>query len=313
MRRTAALPLLCLIALPAAPLAARGPAVPTEIAASIAADLKEGGDTVTPRRRLYAVVPADIDSDGVRDWAVNWARLGLPGWCGTGGCRYELWRGNGSGPPVRVFDNVVRAVSTRRVGSETVFDFDFHGGTCGTFGASECIVSFAWDAKAGRLAERVNPKGDGTVRLVAPVEPGMQGYPQAVRAAVEDMLRFCTSVGARPDAESDAELLPASVPDVDGDGARDWLFTRQHCIYGDGRDPIEREDALLITAGNPDKPVLFAPDGRIEISVATVPATILQVDSAAKNCTDEYRQPGQAPCPRIEWRWDTAKRQPVKR
>jgi hypothetical protein len=283
------------------------------IDAAIAAELSEAGETVSPASRRRAVSPIDIDGDSSRDWAINWGKFSYPGWCGTGGCRYQLWRGAADGTPALVFDTNVRNVSTRRSGGEIVFDFDFHGSTCGTFGAAECLVSFAWDKRAGRMAERVNPRGDGTVRYVVPLEPGMQGYPHAVREAIDDMLRFCTSVGARPNAESDDELLPASIPDVDGDGQRDWAFTGQNCIYGDGREPIEREDALLISAGDPAHPLLFAPGGRLEISVTTVPASIFQIDSTAGNCTDAYRQPDQKPCPRIGWRWDAAKRQAVKK
>jgi hypothetical protein len=296
----------------AAKAPARASAPPRQVAAAIAAELRKSGEKASPARQRGALTPIDIDGDGLRDWAVDWGKLSLPGWCGTGGCRYQMWRGTAGGSLALVFDQQVRATTIRTAGGERVFDFDFHGSTCRTFGAAECLVSFAWDPKAGRLAERVNPNGDGTVRYVVPLEPGMQGYPQAVRAAIDDMVKFCTSVGAKPDAASDDEALPASIPDVDGDGQRDWAFTGQNCIFGDGREPIVREDGLLITAGDPAHPQLFAPGGLLEFSVSTVPATVSQIITAT-GCVTEYAQPDDTPCPRKPWRWDAATRKLVLR
>lgn len=97
-----------------------------------------------------AIQPVDIDGDGVQDWQVDWNAFGSA-WCGTGGCRYQLWLGRAKGGPKLVFDRQMRELTVEQRDGRTVFVFDFHGGECGGFGSQQCPGEFTWEAKAKQL------------------------------------------------------------------------------------------------------------------------------------------------------------------
>jgi hypothetical protein len=97
-----------------------------------------------------AIKPVDIDGDGLQDWQVDWNEFGSA-WCGTGGCRYQLWLGRAKGGPKLVFDRQMRELTIAQREGRVVFVFDFHGGECGGFGSQECPGEFTWDAGAKKL------------------------------------------------------------------------------------------------------------------------------------------------------------------
>lgn len=121
------------------------------------------------RNDLLAVIEgADINADGIEDYAVNFTQLG-PAWCGTGGCRYQLWLGRRTGAPVRVFDRQMRELSIVKRSTAIVFVFDFHGSECGGFGSELCPGEYAWSAKKGRMV--LLPTPTRHTRLEGPIQP----------------------------------------------------------------------------------------------------------------------------------------------
>ena len=139
------------------------------IARVVGKERSEGLNRLTPVRLARAITVIDIDHDGVPDYLVDYDHVINTIWCGTGGCGFELWRGTQNGHPVRVWNEMVRQYKIVQRHGETVFDFDFHGVNCGTFGAAACPASFAWDPRAGRMVERPTPGGDTTVRMIDPL------------------------------------------------------------------------------------------------------------------------------------------------
>lgn len=138
-------------ALSLVPATAKAPADPkAEIAKVVTRQLKSGYGKHSPSEIRAAIQPADINGDGVPDWQVNFTAFGSA-WCGTGGCRYQLWLGRKNGVPVRVFDRQMREVSTEQRGGRNVFVFDFHGSECGGFGSEACPGEFAWNSKRGQM------------------------------------------------------------------------------------------------------------------------------------------------------------------
>ena len=108
--------------------------------------------------QIYAAIkPTDINRDAVQDWQVDFNAFGSA-WCGTGGCRYQLWLGQKSGNPRMVFNRQVREVTSERRSDRIVFVFDFHGSECGGFGAEACPGEFTWDAKRRRMILLPTPK-----------------------------------------------------------------------------------------------------------------------------------------------------------
>ena len=138
-------------ALIAAPTFAREGADPkAAIAKVLARQLKGDYNRNSPADINAAIEPVDINADGIQDWQVNWNTLGNA-WCGTGGCRYQLWLGRKNGVPIRVFDRQMRALEIQKRAGRIVFVFDFHGTQCGDTGAQECPGEFTWSARRGRM------------------------------------------------------------------------------------------------------------------------------------------------------------------
>jgi hypothetical protein len=97
-----------------------------------------------------AITPVEVDGDAVPDWQVHWKDLGA-GWCGTGGCRFQLWLGRAKGAPKLIFDRQMRKLTIEQRDGRPVFVFDFHGSECSGFGSQACPGEFAWDARAKAL------------------------------------------------------------------------------------------------------------------------------------------------------------------
>ncbi|MBN8501437.1 MAG: hypothetical protein J0M19_09840 [Sphingomonadales bacterium] len=143
------------LSLPGAVTAATGdPKAP--LVKSLKRELRKGFQPVTDREIRDAIVPVDINSDGIDDWQINFSPLGSA-WCGTGGCRYQLWLGSAKGLPRLVFDRQMREVTIVKRQGRTVFVFDFHGSQCGGFGAEACPGEFAWDKRSGTFALQPTP------------------------------------------------------------------------------------------------------------------------------------------------------------
>lgn len=144
--------LACTLILPLAAVQARAPADPrAEITRQVRAVLlRDDMSEHDPAVIAAQVTPIDINGDGIQDWQVDWNMLGMQ-WCGTGGCRYQLWLGRKAGPPLKVFDRRVRDRKVETRDGRILFVFDFHGTHCGGYGAQECPGTFTWNAKRGRM------------------------------------------------------------------------------------------------------------------------------------------------------------------
>jgi hypothetical protein len=150
MYRAFALTLAAAVLVPALAHAEPAPSARAAIAAEVQRQL--WGDFHTHSQAdIYIVMqPVDIDGDTVQDWQIAWKAFGSA-WCGTGGCRYQLWQGRAKGTPRLVFDRQMRELAIERRAGRTVFVFDFHGSECGGFGSQACPGEFAWDAAAKAL------------------------------------------------------------------------------------------------------------------------------------------------------------------
>ena len=267
------------------------------IATVVGKEKSEGSDRVTPARLARAITTIDIDHDGIVDYQVDYGKVRRTTWCGTGGCSLELWRGRRGEHPVRVWDEMVRERKIAHRGGEIVFDFDFHGSACGTFGAEACPASFAWDAKAGRMMERATPSGDTTARLIDPVPLRRAQVPTNILAIAHAATAKC-----EPDATSDDGDFPVSIPDIDGDGIRDWSLTIDVCeVSGD----LELRQLLFATAGNALQPSLAASGVRFRISFRNKPAAVAQVDMT-ENCVLYSTEPDAKICADRPMVWNAA-------
>ena len=270
------------------------------IAQMVGKERSEGRDRLTPARLARAITVIDIDHDGIDDYAVDYDAADHSSWCGTGGCDFELWRGTAHGHPVRVWNEMVREHKIVQRNGESVFDFDFHGSNCGTFGAEACPASFAWDAKAGRMIERPTPTGDTTVRLIDPLPLKAGQVPANIRAVSLAASKKCEAGGTSDEAD-----LPVSIPDIDGDGVRDWSLTIAVC---DKPGDFDLQQVLFATAGDAVRPVRAASGDRFSIAFGTKPATVARVNKT-EACEVYSVEPEIKVCTRTPMVWNpTAKR-----
>jgi len=272
---------------------------PPVLVRAILADLGDDSKGVTASRVRRGLKPVDVDGDGRADYRFDKQALG-PGWCGTGGCWIQLWLGRGAAAPLKILDAQAREIGFRTVRGERIVDLDLHGSACHTFGAHECPVSFRWDRGLGRLVETATRDGTGIVRFLPTVE-GIDGTPPpAVAAAARAAVQTCTRAGGNaPDGPA-----AMTVPDVDGDGARDWVLPDFYCDLPEGASQAAPGMTLFASAGRPSRPAVAATAARLDIDSASVPAAVYAVDLAS--CPEDDATP--RPCRRKRLAWDGAKK-----
>ena len=240
------------------------------VARIVGKEKSEIDDRLTPARLARAVKIVDIDRDGIPDYLVDYNEVINTHWCGTGGCNFEIWRGTKGGHPVRVWNVMVREYTIAHRNGETLFDFDFHGGNCGTFGASACPASFAWDGAARRMEERATPSGNSLVRLIDPIPLTGADVPINVMT-----VSLAASAKCKTNDGTDEVSLPVSIPDIDGDGLRDWSLTIAVC---DNPGEYKLQQILFVTAGNARAPIIAASGGFYSLSFRTKPLSVARVN-----------------------------------
>jgi len=243
--------------------------------------------------------PVDINGDGVKDWRVDFEYAQNPSFfCGTGGCQQQLYVSRPGGGFALVFDTNVREIKFAKARGEHILDIDFHGSTCGGAGVEECPRRYAWDESAGRYVERVNKKGSGWLQggTRVLVDLPTTVFPQAVKAQQQRRAAICKAAGATYKLD---ELPPYDLPDINGDGVRDWVVgaNYDYCDMGDtGRDSPAMPVTLLVSQPGGAFVVGWEqtdPDWGIELGSPNRLATIVGEDCHF----------GGKPCPKTYWRW----------
>jgi hypothetical protein len=148
--------------------------------------------------------------------------------------------------------------------------------------------------------ETVAPDKEGVIRLLRPAPSLDQTPPRVVAEAFAAAAQACSAAGGSavdPDR-------PMTVPDVDGDGIRDWIIPEFYCDMPDGQKPFRPTMTLFASAGDPARPALAASGERLEIDSASTPARVLTVD--LNTCSPEGLKP-QA-CRRQRLVWSSEKR-----
>lgn len=257
----------------------------------------ERDDRLTPARLANAIMAVEIDHDGVPDYLVDYNKITNTHWCGDGGCDFELWHGVKGGHPVRVWKHIVREYRVAHRNGEVVFDFDFHGSNCGTFGVSACPASFAWDREVARMVERPTRRGETIVRLIDPIPVKRAQVPDTILAASRAAHAKCQAYGTNDD-----ESLPASIPDIDGDGLRDWSLTIAVC-----RKPANSvlQQMLFATAGDVRHPTLAASGAFYSVSIRTKPAAVARVNPT-NDCGGFSVEPATHVCTQTPLTWHAA-------
>ncbi|MDO9335112.1 MAG: hypothetical protein Q7T61_01800 [Caulobacter sp.] len=244
MHRTL-LPLLALALLPACADAATPPAGIVEearlkIVEAVTAGASEAEIKEIPAWMLKTAPemfkPVDINGDRRPDWWVNYEfSPNASYFCGSGGCQSVMYVTQADGTARKVFEHGGGAYRFSGGKSARKLQINFHGSACGGYGAEECLRAWRWDNALGRYVETPNSKGQTLLPSgsIPAVYPAAKDAPAEVRAEVERRLAACKAAGARDLLE---ESALRDIPDINGDGLRDWLVGSPYtdCNYAEG-------------------------------------------------------------------------------
>jgi hypothetical protein len=299
--RIVLLPLVMLGLAASAPAPRSDPGKSRAIAA-IVADIRPDDRRATPARVGKGIRIVDANADGIADYLFSLEAISSPGWCGTGGCRTQLWLGRRGGAPRKIFDAQVREAGFRIFHRRPVFDVDLHGSACHSFGATACPASFAWNKAEGRMVEQRTADGGGTIRLLRPLETLDRAPPLSVQARLSAMIADCRSAGGTAEAQ-DAAM---TVPDVDGDGLRDWMIAYVFCSMQSDAPAPEAPMGLFASSTGWSEALST---GEIEIRLGDPVADVFAIEG--ESCRRD--EVGEMPCLRVQMRWDPGSRRFVKR
>lgn len=267
-----------------APLLLAGPAVgadPARLPPALAAAVRPHlvADGVDPGALAawdedYAR-PVDLSPDGVADWVLDFNALGFPGWCGSGGCRHQVWISEGAGYVLALDEWVVEAVP--RTGSPRTLDVELHGSFCREPGNAPCARSFAWNARRRALDEVPNAEGASllTGPLFQPVPTDEAEWPEPVQRLRDATVDRCVESGAR---ELEWSWPASSIPDIDGDGERDWALDEAWLYCGsvdEGLPPIPSRLHVFVSNRGQWTEKLDVPQAEWWIDVSARPASLV--------------------------------------
>lgn len=241
----------------------------------------------------------DVNGDGAPDWKVNFEAAQNPSFfCGTGGCQQRVYVSRNGGY-VLAFDRTVRIFKLRKSGGRRLLDIDFHGSTCGGAGVEECPRGYVWDEALGRFLERPNVKG-GTWLEGGPaplVSTPLAEAPAAVKRQLAKRAAFCARIGGTaPEGE---ETAFNDLPDLNGDGVRDWVVGTyyDYCEMGEaGGDSPPVPTVILISKGSDFVVGFEAAETSWGIDLAPTP-TFMTVEGP-EECS--FRKT----CVHVPWTWD---------
>ncbi len=243
----------------------------------------------------------DVNGDGVTDWMIDYEAAQNPSFfCGTGGCRRQVYVSR-EGGYVLAFDRVIRLFKIRKAKGQRLLDLDFHGSTCGGAGVEECPRGYVWNETLGRFIERPNAKG-GTWLQGGPsplVSTPLSAAPAAVKAQLARRAAFCAAAGGTaPEGE---EAAFNDLPDLNGDGVRDWVVGTyyDYCEVGEtGKDSPAIATVILVSKSGDFVIGFEATEANWGIDLAPTPT--FKTLEGADDCA--FRE--EKPCAHVPWRWN---------
>lgn len=243
----------------------------------------------------------DVSPDGRADWLIDYTDSGLM-YCGTGGCLRTLYVSDGE-DYVMAFDEQSHTFALSIRGGETVIDAEVHHVFCGAAG-NDCAFAWTWDAGLKKLVERPNAAGSTLLGNDGGFPPIGQ---RDSNRPVEDLLPAELSEvwhGTRitcPTTDDDGfRVFRASfkeVPDLNGDGRRDWLSRLPDPCPRDVHDEVQaRPFSVWLTGagGGLTEAWTSEPDHWALIDIATTPARLVSNPDCGHS----------VPCPNVRLRWD---------
>lgn len=246
--------------------------------------------------------PVDITHDGKPDWLIDYTDSGLM-YCGTGGCLRTLYVSDGE-DYVMAFDEQSHTFELSRRGGETVIEAQVHHVFCGSAG-DDCAFAWTWDAELKQLVERPNAAGVtllGNDGGFPPIGEREDSRPIGDRLPAELSEVWHGSRLTCPSDDDDGFRVHRprfkQVPDLNGDGRRDWLVRLP--------DPCPRDVYEEVEAG-PFSVWLTGPNGTLSEAWTSEPDHWAMIDIAttpARLISNPACGYGSA-CPNRRLQWDS--------
>lgn len=246
----------------------------------------------------------DVNGDGLPDWMVDYQEApNASFFCGTGGCQQHVYVALPGGEFRKVWSHTSGALKFSGPKTARRLETNFHGSVCGSYGASECLRAYRWDTAADRYIEIPNSK---RLALLAggpmpAITPPLADTPPEVRADMALRRQACEAAGG---TLPDEEAVAYDIPDINGDGRRDWVVGSQYddCQWEDDHTdgpPVR----LLFLASKPDGGFAKALETTHswDLDLAASPAQVILTKSD-ENCGVGDNNP----CPRQPLKWDAA-------
>jgi hypothetical protein len=244
----------------------------------------------------------DVSHDGRPDWLIDYTDSGLM-YCGTGGCLRTLYVSDGD-DYVMAFDEQTLTFDLQIRGGETVIEAEVHHIFCGRAG-EDCVFAWTWDAGLKQLIER--PTAAGRTLLgddggFVPIGEHQDGRPVDDRLPAELAEVRQGSRLTCPSGDDDGfrayRATFKSVPDLNGDGRRDWLARKPDACAGSPEATVTPNGFSVWLTG-PDGVLTESwaspPDHWARIDIATTPARLISNPACGADDT----------CPNRALRWDS--------
>jgi hypothetical protein len=210
-----------------------------------------------------------FSSAGASDWVIDYNEARGP-YCGTGGCPLQVWVKGSNGAYRLAFDQQVLGWRARTEAGATTLAVRLHGALCGRSAIEICAQSFRWTGGAGDRGAFTPSRGEGSGPLAQAIRLNPDETPTPVRYAVKAYEASCMRAGGSPEMGQSVQ----SLPDLNGDGAREMLFNAATawCWTKDGVAPVRPDckagscnSRLFSRKGDDWREVLAAPHLRYEI------------------------------------------------
>ena len=246
--------------------------------------------------------PVDVTHDDKPDWLVDYTDSGLM-YCGTGGCLRTLYVSDGD-DYLMAFDEQTHSFDLSTRGGETVIEAEVHHIFCGSAG-DDCAFAWTWDAALKQLVERPTAAGatllgnDGGFPPIGQREdsrPVEDRLPPELSEVWHGQRLTCPST----DDDGFRVFRPTfkSVPDLNGDGRRDWLVRLPDPCPRDVYEEVQaRPFSVWLTGegGSLSAAWTSEPDHWALIDIATTPARLVSNPSCGHGTE----------CPDRRLRWDS--------
>ncbi|RZJ87080.1 MAG: hypothetical protein EON88_23545, partial [Brevundimonas sp.] len=213
------------------------PAPPEGLAWKILSDLNAPYDDPSDPTNRPAVIreipegvitAVQINDDGKPDWLVRYPEEGW--FCGTGGCETALYVSADEGYS-RALDRQLLTVKVNP-SAGVALEAQVHHLNCND-DPMDCLVAWRWDERSRQLIPVPSSDGRGLLSGggVAVVDDGDAGqgsadpwWPHAIEAAWRESRLVC--IADYEPGYTIRHSVVLAAPDLDGDGATDWIVQR---------------------------------------------------------------------------------------